>query len=409
MNDVAPELLDKVKKQFEDAMKSDKSAADLLKKVEAGTATYADASKYSEIAGKKLSKALTDNITSDILPDGKMYYNIAQRILQPTLEDNHNMVADVATEVQQNLNDVAEIGLKAQRPDLNQDKIDGIINRISSTDNYDDIAWILGEPIINISMSTVDDTVKKNFEFQGKAGLRPRIIRKSEFKCCKWCSQIAGTYKYPDVPDDIYRRHENCRCLVEYDPGDGTKDRTNIWTKETTKKEIENRKNLSGVNTEKRVRKFEPILSENVTSEYFRNAKPNVGDIIYSDGYNKQLHKEEISAAEIIHKELGGDIRLITEKNQQNIKSADYEWNNRLWDLKCTSTENAANSAIRHGLVQIKDNPGGIILNYGNKNFTMEKLMSVIDKRMQWNHFDENIDIIIMAKNHVIKVLRYKK
>lgn len=260
MNDVAPELLDKVKKQFEDAMKSDKSAADLLKKVEAGTATYADASKYSEIAGKKLSKALTDNITSDILPDGKMYYNIAQRILQPTLEDNHNMVADVATEVQQNLNDVAEIGLKAQRPDLNQDKIDGIINRISSTDNYDDIAWILGEPIINISMSTVDDTVKKNFEFQGKAGLRPRIIRKSEFKCCKWCSQIAGTYKYPDVPDDIYRRHENCRCLVEYDPGDGTKDRTNIWTKETTKKEIENRKNLSGVNTEKRVRKFEPIL-----------------------------------------------------------------------------------------------------------------------------------------------------
>ena len=121
------------------------------------------------------------------------------------------------------------------------------------------------------------------------------------------------------------------------------------------------------------------------------------------------MHKEEISAAEIIHKELGGDIRLITEKNQQNIKSADYEWNNRLWDLKCTSTENAANSAIRHGLVQIKDNPGGIILNYGNKNFTMEKLMSVIDKRMQWNHFDENIDIIIMAKNHVIKVKRYKK
>lgn len=81
MNDVAPDILEKVTKQYDDAMKADKSAAELLNKVKNGAATYADASKYAEIAGDKLSKALTDNISSDILPDGKMYYNIAQRVL----------------------------------------------------------------------------------------------------------------------------------------------------------------------------------------------------------------------------------------------------------------------------------------------------------------------------------------
>lgn len=34
---------------------------------------------------------------------------------------------------------------------------------------------------------------------------------------------MAGTYSYPDdVPEYIYRRHENCKCLVTYDPRDGS-------------------------------------------------------------------------------------------------------------------------------------------------------------------------------------------
>lgn len=29
----------------------------------------------------------------------------------------------------------------------------------------------------------------------------------------------SGKTTYPDVAKDVYRRHENCRCTVEYDPG----------------------------------------------------------------------------------------------------------------------------------------------------------------------------------------------
>ena len=39
--------------------------------------------------------------------------------------------------------------------------------------------------------------------------------------CCEWCRALAGTYSYPDVPKDVYRRHQRCRCTVDYYPGNG--------------------------------------------------------------------------------------------------------------------------------------------------------------------------------------------
>lgn len=42
---------------------------------------------------------------------------------------------------------------------------------------------------------------------------------------------MVGTYNYPDeVPDDVYKRHRHCRCIVEYFPGDGKKQ--DVWSKE---------------------------------------------------------------------------------------------------------------------------------------------------------------------------------
>ena len=73
----------------------------------------------------------------------------------------------------------------------------------------------------------------KNYvNFQGRSGLTPKIIRKAERKCCDWCAQLAGEYDYPDIPDDVYRRHERCQCTVEYDPGEGR--RQNVHTRQWT-------------------------------------------------------------------------------------------------------------------------------------------------------------------------------
>ena len=38
-------------------------------------------------------------------------------------------------------------------------------------------------------------------------------------KCCKWCGRLVGTYDYATVRNtgnDVFRRHEHCRCTVEF-------------------------------------------------------------------------------------------------------------------------------------------------------------------------------------------------
>ena len=178
-----------------------------------------------------------------------MYYNIASRILDPTLKKAYAVSADNAVAVQNVMNKDANIGIKTLRPQIQQDNIDGLVNRISSEENYDDIEWILDAPVRNLVQKAVDDTVKKNADFHAKTGLKPKIIRKSSGHCCKWCNQVAGTYVYPNVPADVFRRHDNCDCIVEYYPGDGKKQ--NVWTKEWRyEKEfdkIEERKHLGSI------------------------------------------------------------------------------------------------------------------------------------------------------------------
>lgn len=134
---------------------------------------------------------------------------------------NYNLITDVTNQVQQTLNEDANIGIKSVTPKLNQDRIDGIINRVSSEDYFDDVAWLLDEPVKNFSQSIVDNAIRENAEFHSKAGMSPKIVRKLAGGCCDWCRAVAGTYSYPDVPKDVYRRHQRCRCTVDYHPGSG--------------------------------------------------------------------------------------------------------------------------------------------------------------------------------------------
>lgn len=229
MEDIAPSLLDAIRKSFTELVEGNSKIKTLYQLIQDGNATYADAEEYAYYIGEALSQALGKHLSSAALPDGKMYFNIADRVLRPLLEEDHAMVADAALRVQTVLNQTAGIGIKAQAVPINDSRVYGIVNKVANAESFDDIAWMLEEPVKNFSQAVVDDTLKANVNFQGKAGLRPRIIRKSKSGCCEWCHRLDGEYDYPDVPDDIYRRHERCRCTVEYDPGSGR--RQDVWHK----------------------------------------------------------------------------------------------------------------------------------------------------------------------------------
>lgn len=225
-DDIVPELLEKIRKEFhENFSKSEKIKA-LEAKVRDGTATYIEAQRYAEETGNILAQVFKKHITEEALPDGRMYYNIAQRILQPTLGENHKLITDITTQVQNALNKKAGLGIKAIVPELNQDRVDGLVNHLDHAETFEEVARTLDEPIKQHAMSVVSDAIEANAKFQHDAGLQPKIVRKAESKCCEWCSGLAKTYLYPDeVPKDVYRRHDRCRCTVDYVVG---KSRRNV-------------------------------------------------------------------------------------------------------------------------------------------------------------------------------------
>lgn len=248
-DDIAPALLEAIRKDFEANLGGNERAAQLLEAIRAGTAGYPVASEYAEEVGKALADAFRANLSSSALPNGRMYWNIAERVLRPMLERDHALVAEAAQTVQQALNTAAGLGLKPQAVPLNESMVNGLLNKVSAATDYDKVAWVLNEPVLTFSRAIVDESIRRDVDFQGKSGLRPRIIRTAESGACPWCRAVAGTFEYPDVPDNVYRRHERCRCIVEYDPGSGRRQnvRTKQWTDPQEDAKILERK-LIGLN-----------------------------------------------------------------------------------------------------------------------------------------------------------------
>ena len=255
-HDVLPSILKEVQERFERDFGKSEIVRNAFAALKGKKATYKTANEFAIEIGDILSKALGTSLSADKLPDGKMYYNIAQRLLTDVLRRNHELVSGYTSDVQKNLNQEAKIGLKVQVPELNLDRIAGIVNRFSSEENFEDVSWLLGEPIVNFTQSIIDDSIRKNAEFHHQSGLQPEIIRKSYFHCCEWCQEVQGSYKYPRVPKDVYRRHQHCRCTVDYDPKSGKTQ--NVWTKKWNfidKERVERRKLIGVVSVDEREQK----------------------------------------------------------------------------------------------------------------------------------------------------------
>ncbi|KRL71708.1 hypothetical protein [Ligilactobacillus saerimneri] len=238
MTDIVPELLEAIKKDFEKQRVDSKKIQALLKLLEDGQATYKDAHAYAVEVGEILSKVLNVHITAETLPDGKMYFNIADRVLNETLKNNYSLVSDYTEGVQARLNRQVGLKLRAQRPDFDQDRVKGFVNKLSSADDFTDVQWVLGDPMVNFTQSVVDEAIKKNAKFHSDAGMKAVIKRQVKGKACDWCRGLEGTYDYPKgTPNEVFHRHENCRCVTEYYP-EKKKARQDVWSKQWRKTSI---------------------------------------------------------------------------------------------------------------------------------------------------------------------------
>lgn len=220
MADLANELVAAVRRAFTRNCKSDTVIADIENTLKKNGVSYREAEEYAARLGEMLARAYQETITPDMLPDGRIDEELAEALIRQLLSQNYEEAARVAAQVQTSLNRSAGLGMKGLQPEVNQERITGLIKKTASYDSYEKQAWVLDEPVVNCTQSAVEETIRKNADAHFRSGLHPKIKRISVGGCCKWCNSLAGTYDYP-VPKEIYRRHERCRCLVLYDPGDG--------------------------------------------------------------------------------------------------------------------------------------------------------------------------------------------
>lgn len=243
--DVVPVLNERIERSFRTNMLRDRRVAQISKRIRDGTATFIEAHDYAERIGENLSRSFLSNLTEDALPDGRLYYNIANRTVVPALQVNHITINEAAEEIQNAIDLKNGIGLKSVRADFPKERIQGLIDKMTA----DGITLIeaqswLKEPLINNLEAFVDDFIKENAKVRSNAGLKTTITRIAAPGCCDWCDALAGTYEYGSEPQDVYRRHQFCRCTVTFQSKKTSQD---VWSKkiwQSSEEEIERRKEI---------------------------------------------------------------------------------------------------------------------------------------------------------------------
>lgn len=365
-----------------------------LKNVNIKATSYEDVNDYAVALGEILTTAFNIHITEN---PGE----IIEQILNDRLKENHRLITDFGRLVQDILNKQAKIGLEAQIPKVNQSRIDGLVGKITEGD-FEQSKWLLGSPVVNFNQSVVDDMVRKNAEFHFRSGMSPKIIRKEVGNCCKWCKNLVGTYKYPDVPKDVYRRHRNCRCTVEYIPKKGI--RQDVHSKKIkyeTKEEVNE------------------LPYTSVKAEWLKNYnKPKVVDAEYweyngtkyfVDGENVVLDysKTEEKIAHQIANMFGVEVKLNPKiQKPKGIPAADYMINGVAYDLK--EIEKDGNNNIDSAVKSAKRQASNFVLDYTKSKLTKSEIDSRLNRLYQ-NPLRYWVENIIVISNDVIEDIVTKK
>ena len=93
MEDIAPELLASLRRSFAERMSRAVSSTRCTSGLKTALPQYAEAEDFAYEVGKCLAETFKSGFSSSVLPDGKMYYNIADRVIRPLLSDDHTIVS----------------------------------------------------------------------------------------------------------------------------------------------------------------------------------------------------------------------------------------------------------------------------------------------------------------------------
>lgn len=229
MEDIAPELYKKINDDFTAAVRNDGTIKTLVTKGNSKPLTQKELTTISTRLGKHASDAFKKTLTVEALPDGKMYWNIADRTIRPVMEqiyNTNNLLESNALKLRDKAAGV-NIGIvKGADPTA---RINEIIQFTLDSKTAEELSNALNLPVTTTALDFNDDFMEANAELRDKMGFKQIITREYDGvglangrRPCNWCIGRAGTYySYQEAKDaGAFERHTGCGCTIDWDTTD---------------------------------------------------------------------------------------------------------------------------------------------------------------------------------------------
>lgn len=133
--DIVPALWEKIESTFTASCSADPLIKSLVEKNAKGNATQGDLFTYAKRLGVHASKSLTIHINLEDLPDGRLYWNIAERTVGRMLEIVHSKVNDYGIEVLSSENESRGIRIKGVSADYPEERVRAMISKLTTLES----------------------------------------------------------------------------------------------------------------------------------------------------------------------------------------------------------------------------------------------------------------------------------
>lgn len=197
-----------------EAIRNDRKARQLYELIQSGAGTYNTASEYAIRVGECLAQTLRQNAPFESIAEWDL-----ENLIPQALGLDHEHVVQACEQVQLTLNADAGLGINYVPPLFDGNRAYGLVAELRNNPEFVNIERTFYDQIVNFSQNVVDQSIRSNATVLNNAGVQSKIVRHPEAGACAWCRAVAGTYDYADVRqtgNDVWRRHENCRCTIDF-------------------------------------------------------------------------------------------------------------------------------------------------------------------------------------------------
>ncbi len=128
MKDVAPEMKNRLIKLFNQQLTLDPQCKAFKRKLNDDGLSEVECAKYIKRIGEISSDAVRKVVNTETLPDGTLYWNIAESVLTPFFQIVYEKVIDVAEVTWKKEDDEQNIHIRIKKPPFPEKRIQSLLN-----------------------------------------------------------------------------------------------------------------------------------------------------------------------------------------------------------------------------------------------------------------------------------------